>query len=125
MRELHWHPTDDEWQYYLSGHGRMGVFASQGVAGTFDMRSGDVGYVPFAYGHYIENLGTEPLVFLEDVPQAPVRVRLADPVDGQHPGPGQRGHPQPAPRTDRSPTKRPTPSNPLTAPRPTPCSRRS
>ncbi|MBQ0902529.1 cupin domain-containing protein [Micromonospora sp. U21] len=65
MRELHWHPTDDEWQYYLSGHGRMGVFASQGVAGTFDMRAGDVGYVPFAYGHYIENLGNEPLVFLE------------------------------------------------------------
>ncbi|SCG49725.1 bicupin, oxalate decarboxylase family [Micromonospora echinaurantiaca] len=26
---------------------------------------GDVGYVPFAYGHYIENLGSEPLVFLE------------------------------------------------------------
>ncbi|GAB3978473.1 cupin domain-containing protein [Plantactinospora veratri] len=30
MRELHWHPTDDEWQYYISGSGRMGVFASSG-----------------------------------------------------------------------------------------------
>ncbi|MCW3840908.1 oxalate decarboxylase family bicupin [Micromonospora yasonensis] len=65
LRELHWHPTDDEWQYYLSGQGRMGVFAASGVARTFDFRAGDVGYVPFAYGHYIENLGDEPLVFLE------------------------------------------------------------
>jgi oxalate decarboxylase len=65
MRELHWHPTDDEWQYYISGSGRMGVFASTGVARTFDYRAGDVGYVPFAYGHYIENLGEQPLRFLE------------------------------------------------------------
>ncbi|MFG1707819.1 oxalate decarboxylase family bicupin [Nonomuraea sp. M3C6] len=65
LRELHWHPTDDEWQYYISGMGRMGVFASSGAARTFDFRAGDVGYVPFAYGHYVENLGKEPLVFLE------------------------------------------------------------
>lgn len=25
MRELHWHPNNDEWQYYLSGQGRMTV----------------------------------------------------------------------------------------------------
>jgi oxalate decarboxylase len=65
LRELHWHPTDDEWQYWISGRGRMGVFASSGVARTFDFQAGDVGYVPFAYGHYIENVGDEPLVFLE------------------------------------------------------------
>ncbi|MGK5740686.1 oxalate decarboxylase family bicupin [Micromonospora sp. URMC 103] len=65
LREMHWHPTDDEWQYYISGQGRMGVFASTGAARTFDFRAGDVGYVPFAYGHYIENLGSEPLVYLE------------------------------------------------------------
>ncbi|MEV4626019.1 oxalate decarboxylase family bicupin [Micromonospora sp. NPDC049523] len=65
MRELHWHPTDDEWQYYISGFGRMGVFASSGMNRTFNYQAGDVGYVPFAYGHYIENLGDEPLRFLE------------------------------------------------------------
>lgn len=65
LRELHWHPNNDEWQYFLSGFGRMGVYASSGAARTFDFRSGDVGYVPFAYGHYLENLGNEPLVFLE------------------------------------------------------------
>ncbi|WP_299845739.1 oxalate decarboxylase family bicupin [uncultured Jannaschia sp.] len=65
MRELHWHPNTDEWQYYLEGEGRMGVFASSGQARTFDYRAGDVGYVPFAMGHYIENTGTTPLRFLE------------------------------------------------------------
>jgi oxalate decarboxylase len=65
MRELHWHPNVDEWQYYLEGQGRMGVFAAQGAARTFDYRGGDVGYVPFGMGHYIENTGDTPLRFLE------------------------------------------------------------
>jgi oxalate decarboxylase len=64
IRELHWHPNADEWQYYLSGQGRMTVFASGGKSRTFDYQAGDVGYVPFAMGHYIENTGDEPLVFL-------------------------------------------------------------
>jgi oxalate decarboxylase len=65
MRELHWHPNVDEWQYYIEGQGRMGVFGAQGTARTFDYRAGDVGYVPFAMGHYIENTGNTPLRFLE------------------------------------------------------------
>ncbi len=65
MRELHWHPTNDEWQYYLSGWGQMTVFASAGTARTFNYQAGDVGYVPFAMGHYILNIGSEPLRFLE------------------------------------------------------------
>ncbi len=65
MRELHWHPNTDEWQYYLEGSGRMGVFASEGNARTFDYQAGDVGYVPFAMGHYVENTGKTPLRFLE------------------------------------------------------------
>jgi oxalate decarboxylase len=65
MRELHWHPNTDEWQYYIEGQARMGVFTASGQARTFDFRAGDVGYVPFATGHYIENTGTTPLRFLE------------------------------------------------------------
>jgi oxalate decarboxylase len=65
LRELHWHPNADEWQYYLTGVGRMTVFASGGKARTFDYQAGDVGYVPFAMGHYVENTGEEPLTFLE------------------------------------------------------------
>lgn len=65
LRELHWHPNGDEWQYYIQGKGRMTVFAGSGSARTFDYQAGDVGYIPFAMGHYIENLGNEPLIFLE------------------------------------------------------------
>jgi oxalate decarboxylase len=65
LRELHWHPTTDEWQYYISGRGRMTVFGSSNRARTFDYLAGDVGYVPFAMGHYVENTGDEPLRFLE------------------------------------------------------------
>jgi oxalate decarboxylase len=65
MREMHWHPTTDEWQYYISGRGRMTVFASGGKARTFDYQAGDVGYVPFAMGHHVENRGDETLRFLE------------------------------------------------------------
>lgn len=65
MRELHWHPNADEWQYYLSGQGCMTVYAATGSARTFDYQAGDVGYVPFAMGHYVENTGGELLRYLE------------------------------------------------------------
>ena len=65
LRELHWHPHADEWQYYIDGEARMTVFASEGKARTFDYRAGDVGYVPHAMGHFIENTGGTTLRFLE------------------------------------------------------------
>ena len=65
MRELHWHPNADEWLYVIEGEARMTVFAAAGNARTFDYQAGDVGYVPFAMGHYIENTGDGPLRFLE------------------------------------------------------------
>ncbi len=65
LREMHWHPNNDEWQYYIEGKGRMTVFASGSTARTFNYQAGDVGYVPFAMGHYIQNIGEEPLRFLE------------------------------------------------------------
>jgi oxalate decarboxylase len=65
MREMHWHPNADEWQYYLSGEARMTVFAAQNNARTFNFQAGDVGSIPFAMGHYIENIGSTTLRFLE------------------------------------------------------------
>jgi oxalate decarboxylase len=65
LRELHWHPNADEWQYFIQGSGRMTVFFNRSVARTIDFRSGDVGYVPQTLGHYIENTGNSDLVFLE------------------------------------------------------------
>ena len=64
LRELHWHPNASEWQYYISGSGRMTVFASAGEARTMDYKANDVGYVPQVAGHYVENTGNDDLVFL-------------------------------------------------------------
>ena len=60
MRELHWHPNADEWQYYISGKARMTVFLSRGKSVTEEFKAGDVGYVPQGCGHYVENLSDEP-----------------------------------------------------------------
>jgi oxalate decarboxylase len=65
MRELHWHPNADEWQYYIAGQARMTVFGANGTANTFDYQAGDVGYIPAPMGHYIENTGDTTLRFLE------------------------------------------------------------
>jgi oxalate decarboxylase len=65
MRELHWHPNADEWQYYIAGKGRMTVVATGNKARTMDFQEGDVGYVQKTLLHYIENTGDKDLIFLE------------------------------------------------------------
>jgi oxalate decarboxylase len=65
VRELHWHPTVSEWQYWIQGAGRMTVFGAQQNARTMNFRANDVGFVPAMAGHCIENIGEEDLVFLE------------------------------------------------------------
>ena len=65
LREMHWHPNNDEWQYWIEGSGRMSVFGAESKARTFDFQAGDVGYVPFAMGHYIQNTGETTLRYLE------------------------------------------------------------
>ncbi len=65
MRELHWHPTASEWQYYIAGKGRMTVFFPVDNARTMDFSANDVGYVPSNAPHYLENTGDTDLVVLE------------------------------------------------------------
>ena len=65
LRELHWHPNADEWQYYISGKGRMTLFTAGSRARTMDFEEGDVGYIQISQPHYIENTGNTDLVFLE------------------------------------------------------------
>lgn len=65
MRELHWHPNQDEWQYYITGKARMTVVSTGNLARTMDFQAGDVGYVQQTLLHYIENTGDTDLVFLE------------------------------------------------------------
>lgn len=65
LRELHWHPNADEWQYYIAGEARMTVFDTGPKATTADFRAGDIGYVKKSLGHYVQNTGKTDLIFLE------------------------------------------------------------
>ena len=57
LRELHWHPNADEWQYVIEGNISVTMFGSHGRYRTEQMEKGDVGYIPQGYGHSIENVG--------------------------------------------------------------------
>ncbi len=65
LREMHWHPNGSEWQFWIQGQGRMTVFNAKEDARTVDFRANDVGFVPNMAGHYIQNTGTDDLIFLE------------------------------------------------------------
>ena len=60
LRELHWHPTADEWQYVIEGKVSMTMFGSGGRYRIETLEKGDVGYIPQGYGHSIENVGDKP-----------------------------------------------------------------
>ena len=57
LRELHWHPSSDEWQYVLEGKINVTMFGAHGRCRTETLEQGDVGYIPRNYGHSIENIG--------------------------------------------------------------------
>jgi oxalate decarboxylase len=60
LRELHWHPNADEWQYVIRGKVSVTLFGSHGRYRIETLSAGDVGYIPQGYGHSIENLGDGP-----------------------------------------------------------------
>ncbi|KAI9733139.1 MAG: hypothetical protein M1834_003686 [Cirrosporium novae-zelandiae] len=65
LRELHWHPNASEWSYFIRGKARVNMFGANGHSRTFNYQAGDVGIVPTNFGHFVENIGDEPLEFLE------------------------------------------------------------
>jgi oxalate decarboxylase len=65
IREMHWHPNADEWQYYVKGMAQMTVFNTGPSAVTNNFNAGDIGYVKRNFGHYIKNVGDTDLLFLE------------------------------------------------------------
>jgi oxalate decarboxylase len=64
VREMHWHPNADEWQYYIKGKARMTVFNTGPNALTTNFSAGDIGYVRRNLGHYVENIGDTDLQFV-------------------------------------------------------------
>ena len=65
IREMHWHPNADEWSFFIGGRARVTIFGAEGTARTFDYVPGDVGIVPRNMGHFVENIGDEPVEMLE------------------------------------------------------------
>ena len=59
LRELHWHPSADEWQYVLEGKISVTMFGSHGRYRVETLEKGDVAYIPQGYGHSIENIGEQ------------------------------------------------------------------
>ncbi len=60
LRELHWHPSADEWQYVLDGRVSVTLFGSNARYRIETLDTGDVGYIPQGYGHSLENTGDKP-----------------------------------------------------------------
>lgn len=57
IRELHWHPNADEWQYVVEGTFRVALFGAKGRFRQETISAGDVAYIPQGYGHSVENVG--------------------------------------------------------------------
>ncbi len=64
LREMHWHPHADEWQYFVKGRARITIFGSHGRVKTEEFSPGHVGFIKQGYGHYIEQVGNEPTQIL-------------------------------------------------------------
>lgn len=64
LREMHWHPNADEWQYYLTGQAEVGIFASNGRSRIDEFSTGQVAFVNQGFGHYIKQKGEEKTVIL-------------------------------------------------------------
>src|ERR1700738_2146423 len=73
MRDMHWHPNADEWNYWIKGTGRVTVFNTGPAAITANFHPGDIGYVKKALGHYVENIGNTDLEYMEVFQQTGLR----------------------------------------------------
>jgi len=60
LREMHWHPNADEWQYYISGKSRLTIFGAHGRVGTEEFGPGHVAFIKQGFGHFVEQVGPEP-----------------------------------------------------------------
>ncbi|MBN9692676.1 MAG: cupin domain-containing protein [Verrucomicrobia bacterium] len=74
IREPHWHPNADEWDFVISGRARITLFEGADQNGTVEVGPGDLGYLKRNAAHAVETLGDEPFrlfsVFNADTFQA-------------------------------------------------------
>jgi oxalate decarboxylase len=64
IREPHWHPDAWEFDYCIAGRARMSVVGPNNEWRTFEVKPGQIVFVPQGYFHYFENIGRDDLHFL-------------------------------------------------------------
>jgi oxalate decarboxylase len=64
IREPHWHPDAWEFDYCIKGKARMSVVGPNNEWQLFDVKPGQVVFVPMGFFHYFENIGDDDLHFL-------------------------------------------------------------
>jgi oxalate decarboxylase len=64
MREPHWHPVTAEMGYVHRGSARMTLMDPDGSVDTWYLERGDVYFIPRAYPHHIEVVGSPDIHFL-------------------------------------------------------------
>lgn len=62
-REPHWHPNASELNYLIKGNARITLLSPGGIEETFDMKAGDMSFLPRGYLHHIENIGSDDAQF--------------------------------------------------------------
>jgi quercetin dioxygenase-like cupin family protein len=67
---LHTNTVEHE-QYVLRGHARIGVGGED-----FEVKQGDVVFIPEGVPHYYQNIGDEPFEFLCMIPNKPDEIKL-------------------------------------------------
>jgi len=59
LRELHWHPNADEWQFYVKGRSEIGIFGANGKHRQDEFGPGQVAFINRGFGHFIKQIGNE------------------------------------------------------------------
>ena len=65
--------TVEHEQYVLNGHASIGIGAE-----TFDVRGGDVVFIPEGVPHWYQNLGEEDFEFLCIIPNKPDEIKTVE-----------------------------------------------
>ena len=60
LREMHWHPNADEWQFYISGRSRVTIFGAHGRTATEELAPGQIAFIKQGFGHFVEQIGEQP-----------------------------------------------------------------
>ena len=65
--------TVEHEQYVLCGHARIGIGDE-----TYDVKTGDVVFIPDGAIHFYDNIGDEPFEFLCIIPNKPDEIKIVE-----------------------------------------------